>query len=58
MADYAQYVDYIRSIQASHLRLQKFYVGGIERILGANRGEIEYPCLWLELPKPILRWQS
>lgn len=50
MTTYEEYIDYFETTADDHIGISCFRVGGIEMMLGSQRADIEYPCLWLELP--------
>jgi len=53
--DYAGYVDYFRQIADKLVAIKSFVVGGSERILSRQNSELDYDCMWLEIPDASLR---
>lgn len=42
--------EYIGSIATKHKDIKYFHCGTTKEIIGKSRSELEYPCLWLEIP--------
>jgi len=53
ITDYNSWIAYFRSLVSSHIQLQDFVFGGSQRILNRERMDLNYPCLWLELPDVV-----
>jgi len=47
---YADYIAYFQSIADNLNGVNSFVVGNSERILSRQNTEIDYDCLWLEIP--------
>lgn len=50
LSTYKAYFKELATGTTGHKDLKAFYYGDIKRLLEAKRGNITYPCLWLELP--------
>jgi hypothetical protein len=47
---YLGYIQYFKTISESLIGINSFVVGGSERILSRQNSELDYDCLWLEIP--------
>jgi hypothetical protein len=47
---YRDIINYFTSLASLHPTIEHFSYGDYERILGAERDTITYPCMWLESP--------
>lgn len=47
---YSGYVKYFETISENLIGINSFVVGNSERILSRQNSELDYDCLWLEIP--------
>lgn len=47
---YRQVINYFKNLSEIHPNIKFFAFGDYDRILGAERDNISYPCMWLEVP--------
>ena len=50
ITDFNSYIQYFRTVAEEHTGIADFVFGDSQRILSREIAEIQYPCLWLEVP--------
>lgn len=53
ITDYSSYINYFQNLVAAHVGLVDFVYGGSQRILSRESSDLNYPCLWLEVPDVV-----
>lgn len=48
---YIDIINYLKALGTAHRLIHYTTFGDYEEILGAERNNIEYPCLWIESPE-------